>query len=81
MRLTDRLTKLEATRKPRQSDGESHQRLLALIEGVMARMDDAALSDSPRASVLERVAMAFKRGDDAFARKLQVNGVGREDAA
>lgn len=77
MRLTDRIAKLEAIRTARQSDGESHQRLLEAIEGVEGRLDDRALSDSPSASVIERVAMAFKRGNAAFAQQLLLQAVGR----
>jgi hypothetical protein len=78
MKLQNRLSDLERRKASRIDTGRASEALLAKVETIAARVRDGDLSDTDNASTAERVALAFERGDSAFARNLLLKAVGRE---
>ena len=77
MNLSNRLTTLESASVAPQADGAARERLLGQINETCNRIRGSSLKDSPNASVAERVAMAFERGNGEFAVSLLQSAAGR----
>lgn len=80
MRLDQRLEALEKRLFETDASSDERAKLLEAIETTAARVRGGDLSDRDNASVIERVAMAFERGDQAFAEELLLNAVERVPA-
>ena len=77
MRLQHRLSALEGLKATPTAEGEGQRKLLEYIDTIADRLCGGDLSDNLTASTAERVALAFERGDAAFAEQLLLEAAGR----
>lgn len=77
--LMSRLAELERQRSQRGEKSNSKGALLAKLGDIGERLRGGDLGDIERASPAERVALAFERGDAAFAETLLLKAAGRQN--
>ena len=70
MSLSNRIRSLEGKAGAPEGPKDGRRRLLSVLTVLSERLRDGGLHDRPDASVAERIAMAFERGDRKLADEL-----------